>query len=83
MQDEDAEWAIDRMFDDYEEELYRAQPFMYHHFGIGSMFEELEMEMKKEYWMVTEENVGVCGRTMTFRLDTNLFAPLLWQDEGI
>ncbi|KAG9195674.1 hypothetical protein G6011_00795 [Alternaria panax] len=66
------------MMEVHEAQLFELQPYMYWDFGIQLMFEELELEMQKECWAVTEEDVGIPGLTLTFDLATNPFAPLHW-----
>ncbi|KAH7089817.1 hypothetical protein FB567DRAFT_619150 [Paraphoma chrysanthemicola] len=77
----DSDWGVAAMFEAWEEELYQLQPFMYWDFGTKAFIEEAEHEVQKVYWIVTEENVGLLGRDfqMTFRLDTNRYAPLYWE----
>jgi hypothetical protein len=77
-----ADWGLELMITMSDEELYQLQPFMYWDFGIQLMFEEVEWDMLTQYWITTVENVGFAGREyqMTFRLDTNPFAPLFWQE---
>ncbi|KAL1601525.1 hypothetical protein SLS60_006440 [Paraconiothyrium brasiliense] len=70
-------WSVSLMFQQYEKLLFEQQPFMYFDFGIKEMFDTIEQEMKEEEY-VAEDNVGFPGNAMTFRLDTNRFAPLLW-----
>ena len=82
----DADWGLKFMADFWEEELYQRQPFMYiWDFGMKALFEDAEREMCKDYWIVTEENVGLVGRDfqMTFRTDTNPFAPLFWEEDVV
>jgi hypothetical protein len=62
----------------YETQLFELQPYLYWDFGIRLMFEELELQMRKDYCAVTEEDVGIPGLTLTFDLATNPFAPLHW-----
>ncbi|CAN9362874.1 unnamed protein product [Alternaria alternata] len=66
------------MLEVYETQLFELQPYLYWDFGIRLMFEELELQMRKEYCAVTEEDVGISGLTLTFNLATNPFAPLHW-----
>ncbi|RYN37891.1 hypothetical protein AA0112_g4126 [Alternaria arborescens] len=66
------------MLEVYETQLFELQPYLYWDFGIRLMFEELELQMQKDYCAVTEEDVGIPGLTLTFDLATNLFAPLHW-----
>jgi hypothetical protein len=75
------EWHVDTLFEAAEDELYAAQPFLYWDFGIADMFAELEKDATRAYWLVAEEDVGIPGMTMSFRLDGNPFAPLLWEEE--
>ncbi|KAI4615307.1 uncharacterized protein J4E87_009200 [Alternaria ethzedia] len=85
---EDEIWAdrdedmlgLARLIKVFEAQLSELQPFLYYDFGISSLFEELELEMLKEYWAVTEEDVGIPGLTMTFDLARNFFAPLRWDE---
>jgi hypothetical protein len=79
----DTEWHVDTLFEAAEEELYAAQPFLYWDFGIADMFAELEKDATRMYWLVTEENVGISGMTMSLRMDGNPFAPLLWEEEEL
>ncbi|CAN9446600.1 unnamed protein product [Alternaria alternata] len=62
----------------YETQLFELQPYLHWDFGIRLMFEELELQMRKDYCAVTEEDVGIPGLTLTFDLATNPFAPLHW-----
>ena len=73
--------CIDIMMEVYEEEFFQLHPFVYCDFGIEAMFTTVEREMRKDYWITTEENVGLLGHVMTFRLDTNRFAPLFWGED--
>jgi hypothetical protein len=43
---------------------------------------ELDPDMHGIYWLVVEQNVGFAGADghVMLRLDTNMFAPLVWQD---
>ena len=83
---EDEIWAdrdedtlgLARLINVFEAQLSELQPFLYYDFGISTLFEGLELEMRKEYWAVTEEDVGIPGLTMTFDLARNVFAPLRW-----
>ncbi|KAI4958745.1 hypothetical protein J4E86_004350 [Alternaria arbusti] len=85
---EDEIWAdrdedmlgLARLIKVFEAQLSELQPFLYYGFGISSLFEELELEMRKEYWAVTEEDVGMPGLTMTFDLARNFSAPLRWDE---
>jgi hypothetical protein len=80
----DGDWGIKSMIEAYDEELYQLQPFMYWDYGIRGVFEEAAQELRKRYWIVTEENVGLLGPDfqMTFRLDTNPYAPLFWDEDS-
>jgi len=85
---EDEIWAdcdedtlgLARLIKVFDAQLSELQPFLYYDFGISSLFEELELEMLKDYWAVTEEDVGIPGLTMTFDLARNFFAPLRWDE---
>jgi hypothetical protein len=77
----DTEWHVDTLFEAAEEELYAAQPFLYWDFGIANLFAELEKEATRTCWLITENHVGIPGMTMSFRMDGNPFAPLLWEEE--
>jgi hypothetical protein len=77
------EWHVDTLFEAAEDELFAAQPFLYWDFGISTMFAELEKEAARMYWVVAEEDVGIPGMTMSFRMDGNSFAPLLWEEEEL
>lgn len=65
-----------------EKELYKAQPLMYWDFGTKRMFEEVEWDMRTKYWIATVKDASFAGPEyqMTFRLDTNPYAPLFWVD---
>ncbi|KAJ4348011.1 uncharacterized protein N0V89_009383 [Didymosphaeria variabile] len=71
-------WSISLMFQQYEKSLFELQPFLYFDFGIKEMIDALEQEMERDELYIAEEDVGFAGNAMTFRLDTNPFAPLLW-----
>jgi hypothetical protein len=57
---------------------------MFCDYSIQAVFEEADQELRKRYCIVTEENVGLLGRDfqITFRLDTNPYAPLFWDDDS-
>jgi hypothetical protein len=82
LESDDADWGLEAMIDSYEEELFLLQPFNYHDFGMRLMFDEFERSMLVDYWPIREENVGFQGimGKITFRLDTNPFVPLFWDD---
>jgi hypothetical protein len=70
------------MIEVYETRLSEVQPYLCWDFGIQLMFEELDLKMRKEYWAVTEEDVGIPGLTLAFDFATNRFAPLCWNEKS-
>lgn len=80
-QNRDSEWNIDTMFEAAEEDLYAAQPFLYHDFGLAAMFATAESELGSEYRYDVVENVGVPGCTFSFRADSNQFMIPGWPED--
>jgi hypothetical protein len=69
------------MIEVYETQLSERQPYLYWDFGIQLMSEELELQIRKKYCAITEEDVDVTGLILTFDLAMNPFAPLHWDEQ--
>lgn len=75
--DEGITLGIDGMFQAAEQELFQMQPWIYWEgFGLEVTFGQLEQQMLRTKWYVTEENIGFPGWVMTLPMGTNAFVLL-------